>query len=138
MVELAYVQGWNVAAITPSLGRVVHILLLTWEVVLLREKAIKVRLVGVGARVYAPRFTIKADSRLQRAHVGAQKVLLWLFVRAASVMTLTSDELDLGKELLLPVESGLGSNLILLHLLVHFHRARSRRASRLKRIAPAL
>ena len=58
MVELAYVQGWNVAAITPSLGRVVHILLLAWEVVLLREKAIKVRLVGVGARVYAPRFTI--------------------------------------------------------------------------------
>ena len=37
MVELAYVQGWNIAAITPSLGRIVHILLLAWEVVLLRE-----------------------------------------------------------------------------------------------------
>ena len=96
------------------------------------------RLVGVGARVYATRFTIKADSRLQRAHVGAQKVLLWLFVRASSVMTLTSDELDLGEELLLPVESGLGSNLILLHLLVHFHRAGSRWTGRFKRIPSAL
>ena len=104
----------------------------------MREEAIKVRLVGVGARVYATRFTIKADSRLQRAHVRTQEVLLWLFVRATSVMALTRDELDLGEELLLPVERGLGSSLILLHLLVHFHRAGSRRTSRLKWIAPAL
>ena len=96
------------------------------------------RLVGVGARVYAPRFAIKADSRLQRAHVGTQKVLLWLFIRATSVVALTSDELDLGEELLLPVEGGLGSHLILLHLLMHFHGARSCWASGLKRIASAL
>ena len=96
------------------------------------------RLVGVGSRVYAPRFAIKADSRLQRAHVGTQKVLLWLFVCATSVVALASDELDLGEELLLPVESGLGSHLILLHLLVHFHRAGSRRTGRFERIPSAL
>ena len=95
-------------------------------------------LVGVGTRVDAPRFAIKADSGLQRAHVGTQKVLLWLFVRATTVMALTSDELDLREELLLSVEGGLGSHLILLHLLMHFHRSRSRWTGRLKRIPSAL
>ena len=53
------------------------------------------RLIRVRTRIYAPRFTIKANSWLQRAHVGTQKVLLWLFVRASPVMALASDELDL-------------------------------------------